>query len=154
MYLSLYFRKEDMKIKEIIQFSNLITYHSFRIKFPLIYKIKLLTKGVIKICSFDVGVARFKGFEHARAVRYQSIRERLRIFLLEMTRASNSTYFASIETASSSSVSFHLASNRPVSQVNACEACYLLSPISYLLHLHAGFRIRRIRQGSRLNTYF
>lgn len=83
-----------------------------------------------------------KSFEHTRAlaqVRYQSegIGKRLRIFLLEMTRASNSTYFAPIETASSSSVSFHLASNRPrMSQVNACEARYLLSPISYLLHLH------------------
>lgn len=81
-------------------------------------------------------VSRDSKVSNTRArVRYRSegIGKRLRIFLLEMTRASNSTYFASIETASSSSVSFHLASNRPVSQVNACEASATLSPISYQL---------------------
>lgn len=66
------------------------------------------------------------------------------MFLLEAAHVGNidSTYFVSIQATSS----VCLGSPRPrtpPSQVDACNAAlgYLVSPISYLLHLHTGFRI-------------
>lgn len=118
-------------MEKLSKFSNLI-----------IFRVKLLKGKEDKLKYVrSIGVALGSKVSSIRTHRFEGIGKRLRIFLLEMTRVSNSTYFASIETASSPSVSFLLASNRAVSQVNACKACYLLSPIGYLLRLHAGFRM-------------
>lgn len=71
------------------------------------------------------------------------------MFLLEAARVGNidSTYFVSIQVTSNESV-LALFAPRPriapsPSQMDACNAAfrYLVSPISYLLHLHTRFRI-------------
>lgn len=71
------------------------------------------------------------------------------MFPLEAAHVGNidSTYFVSIQATSNESVSVLSAprsrASSLASQVDACNAAlrYLVSPISYLLHLHTGFKI-------------